>query len=160
MPVYNTRLQYRPHIEALKQGFDAWIKPFDHLNRGPNFTAMNLLNTILTTLAPAFSHHCFGEGIKENVKNCNSSDTQQVTTTRRSLLFFWGGSKFKVYIGSLQSNWRSKTTCFSSSSLTVRLIFPKVYGFLVSMSPNPPQPTPISRDLHRLIFEKTDRSKG
>ena len=39
----------------------------------------------------------------ENKKKRTFSETQQVTTARCSLQFFWGRSKFQVYIGSHQS---------------------------------------------------------
>jgi hypothetical protein len=35
----------------------------------------------------------------ENQKKSKFSDTQQVKAAKRSLLFFWGQSKFQVYIG-------------------------------------------------------------
>ena len=37
----------------------------------------------------------------ENQKKSTFSETQQVWTTRCTLLFLWGGSKVKVYIGNV-----------------------------------------------------------
>jgi len=101
----------------------------------------------------------------KNQKKSTFSETQQVMTTRCTLPFFWGQSKFQVYIVISGIELRIKTAYFFNSSLTARPIFSKVNGFLVYLPTHRIRKIticgpPISGNLHDLIFERSVEFEG
>jgi len=74
---------------------------------------------VLGVYCPVFGKNSWVKN-EAGKKESDFSDTQQVRTTRCTLLFFWGGSKVNYNIGNPAFRVRPKTAYFSSSFLTAK----------------------------------------